>query len=134
MSVAAIPISSVRFRVLALAVVAGCTTGPRDCTAIGCVSGLEVRSPRGVGDVSVGTLTVCVEGDCHSDQGFSFGGPESVEIIAIADIEPGDAASAVLEMPDGSRYGAEADIERIQPNGDGCPPVCAYVALQLQST
>ena len=112
-----------------LALLTACSGTAKDCTTIGCTNRVIVRAPTGVEVISAGTLTVCVENDCEETRFDTGAGVDAAE-VALPEIDAGDVATALLVMPDGTRYEDEVKAERIQPNGPGCDPVCVDAAGQ----
>jgi hypothetical protein len=108
---------------------AACTT-VKDCTTIGCADGVVISAPSGVVELSTGTLTVCVEDDCQETR-FDPGPGIDVTDVQFPDMGEGDHVTAVLVMPDGSRYEDEVEASSNRPNGPGCSPVCIDAELAL---
>jgi hypothetical protein len=113
---------------LGIVLVAACTS-TKDCTTAGCVDGIAITAPDFL-DPSPGTLTICVEDVCE-DTAF---GPDEDVVDLVRELDRGDSVSAVLDMPDGKRYIASMRVGKVQPNGDGCGPVCDRADLQLVET
>ena len=120
----------VRRRPIALLVLIGACSAAKDCTTIGCADGIAIRAPSGVVELSIGTLTVCVEGECQEGR-FDPGPGIDVTFMQFPDMDDGEEVTAVLVMPDGARYEAEATANRNRPNGPGCGPVCIDAELTL---
>lgn len=120
----------VRRRPVALLLLLGACSAAKDCTAIGCADGIAVRAPSGVVELSTGTLTVCVEGECQEAR-FDPGPGIDVTFVQSPEMDDGDEVTAVLVMPDGARYEGEVTAKRNRPNGPGCSPVCIDAELTL---
>ena len=115
-----------RAQLFGLLFAAACTT-TQDCTTAGCVDGIRVFAPRGVADPSAGTVTLCIDDDCDE---VRFGTGQDV-IDRTRDVDDGDEVTAVLEMPGGQRFEAQAVVDEFRPNGPDCGPVCDTAELEL---
>lgn len=123
--------------------------GARACTEIGCRSLLAVELTEAdiVGDAIYG-VTICVDGECteadvtidvENDQGEAvLGEADGVVLRADEDLVEyrlsdegyGETAEVSLTLTDtdgtilAETESEQVPIERSQPNGPGCPPVC----------
>lgn len=111
---------------MALLIGAAACSAAKDCADEGCREAVLIHAPPGISDVTTGTLTVCIDGQCQ-DRGFS---DRFIEVPS-EDMEEGDEVTAVLVMPDGARFEAEVDASSNRPNGPGCSPVCIDAELML---
>jgi hypothetical protein len=119
-----------RVRRVVLLLLLGACNAAKDCTAIGCIDAVHIQGPQGLPDPSVGTLTVCIEDDCHDTR---FGGDGFKEVPA-PDLREGDEVTAVMVMPDGTRYESDVKATSNRPNGPECSPVCIDASLTLEQT
>ncbi len=121
-----------RLRWVSLLLFAAACSAAKDCTTIGCTTGVLVRGPAGIDGISEGTLTVCVDGDC-TETAFDPGQGVDLKNVPFPEMRAGDTVRATLVMPDGSHYEDEVQAVRSQPNGPGCSPVCVDAELTLTS-
>lgn len=105
---------------------AAACSAAKDCSDVGCRKAVLIQAPPSIAELSSGTLTVCIDGQCE-DTRFS---DRFVEVPA-EDLEEGDEVTAVLVMPDGTRFEAEVEASGNRPNGPGCGPVCVDAELIL---
>jgi hypothetical protein len=106
---------------------------PKACTEIGCTSGLTadlsvIRNavPKG------GTVKICLRHDCRVVKRSNLG---LVDIQA-EDLVTGELASVKLVIRNRkgklkSKSLMNYEVQEVQPNGEGCPPICHQVQIKL---
>ena len=106
---------------------------PKACTEIGCTSGLTTDLSKVKGAVPRGgSARVCLRDDCRVVKRSNLG---VVEIRA-EDLVTGERAAVRLVIRNRkgkvkSRSSMQYEVQEVQPNGEGCPPVCHQVQVRL---
>jgi hypothetical protein len=114
------------FGLLALA---ACTT-THDCTLVGCIDAVNVVAPKSFEGVQRGRLRVCVDDRCKT---VGFGGEHrTFAQVIFPGMHEGQHTTATLRLPDGSRYAASGDLQKLRPNGPHCDPECIIGHLVLR--
>ena len=113
----------------------GCEQPPRACTEIGASNGVNVSAP-GLTRTGQLEVEVCVEGQCAVGPLFVEGPAEAfVELAAVDSVEP-RTYRVTVRAPDGTvavpMQEHVATARRVQPNGEGCPPVAYQASVSLR--
>jgi hypothetical protein len=119
---------------IALSGVAGCVQQPRACTEIGASNGVAVTA-EGVNRQQQLVVEVCLEGQCVTAPMFVDGPPETfVELPAVSSVEE-RTYRVTLRAPDGAVVVPTQEViaaaTRVQPNGEGCPPVAHQARVSV---
>lgn len=111
-----------------------CTRADRACTEIGCTSTVTVdATPALARYPDTAVVEICVRGRCQSHPASDASEPIVQEDDRLGDLSPSEVVASLL---DGSgtlllRDKLTAAPTRVQPNGEGCPPVCGQVSVVL---
>ena len=112
----------------------------RDCTLVGCVTGVTVDFAKGfaVGDLPL-NVTICADDVCNTTtvDPTSTNGQTSIPVfaqLALDDRGERDVAVRVEVRSTSSATvlidaGGTGQLRRNQPNGKGCDPVCYTASL-----
>jgi hypothetical protein len=129
------PRTAVLLTVVATLGASGCEQ-PRACTEIGASNGVNVSAP-GLARPGQLEVEVCVVGQCATGPLFADGPAEAfVELAAVDSVETRTyrvtvrgADGAVVVPAQEHTVGAR----RVQPNGEGCPPVAHQASVSLRT-
>lgn len=142
---------------LAIATLTACgpTVGPRACTEIGCSDQLTIQIMPAGDDFAVGTYQittakdggtpttcelvitdecagadVCVSGEstCNGLVPGAPGAPYTIvsEVVQSIDVTVEKDSVVLADESFSPQY------EEVQPNGDGCPPICSQASVVVQ--
>lgn len=125
---------SVLLALVALFGASGCDQ-PRACTEIGASNGINVSAPGLVRTEQL-EVEVCVGGQCATGPLFVDGPAEAfIELAAVDSAEP-RTYQVTVRMPGGPvvvpTQEHTVSARRVQPNGEGCPPVAHQASVSLR--
>ena len=112
---------------------AGGKRDPRVCTQIACRSGVTVLIPERLPE-SASRIRACVAERCRSASTTSLG----PLFVPLPDARGSRKVTLRMKLLDaaGRPVGAsirKLQLERVQPNGPGCPPVCFTARVERLS-
>lgn len=115
------------WRSLGIAALVAGTLSAEACGGVSCTNGVTVRAPEELADPSAGHVSVNA-----SDMGVSERFDDGAHSLRTRFTDmPGQAVSAVLVMPDGTRYsGGGRFTERRVSGGETC--IVAVIELELE--
>ena len=139
---------------VALLILSGCGVGPipRECTAVGCDSGVEFRLDADLVAETEYRIAVCVDDRCAersmevpppADGPFTgtSSGPIRLDVdrnVVFYSLEDTDLSgrhrvSLTVQGPLGELHSWEgiAEFDRSQPNGPMCEPVCWFARIAV---
>ena len=120
---------------VALLGASACEQQPRACTEIGASNGVNVSAP-GLTRTGQLEVEVCVLGQCATGPLFVDGPAEAfVELAAVDSESPRTYRVTVRALNGTVAVPVQEHLvaaRRVQPNGEGCPPVAYQASLSLR--
>jgi hypothetical protein len=118
-----------------LLIIATACHGSQNCTVMGCASAVSVQVQKYVAaHPTLTRLTLCADSNCRDFRRSYFARP-SLAPITVSTTERKTVEVKVVATS-GQRQTAvttHASLQRQQPNGPSCGPVCYHAGLDLTS-